>query len=166
MTDELRVGEGVVVSLDYTVRLEDGEVVDTSSGVEPLQYMQGYGQIISGLEKELSGMAIGDEKMVVVGPNEGYGERNPDAFQEVPREVFPPDMLLEPGTGLHVRDESGQVFEVQVAKADNDHVLLDFNHPLAGKTLYFDVKIAGLRPATAEEQEHGHVHGAGHGHEH
>ena len=166
MTDtKLTVADGLVVSLDYSLRLDDGgEVIDSSVGQEPLEFLQGRGQLIPGLERELYGMAVGDEKDVVVAPADGYGDFDPEAFQLVPRDVFPPDMSLTPGMGLHMRDRAGQVFEAYVAEVRPDGVLLDFNHPLAGKTLYFNVKIAGLRPATDEELAHGHVHGAGHEH--
>jgi FKBP-type peptidyl-prolyl cis-trans isomerase SlyD len=158
---ELTVADGLVVSLDYTLRLEDGDEIDTSRGQQPLEFLQGRGQIIGGLEQALYGMAVGDEKDVVVAPADGYGERDPDAFQEVPHEVFPPDMTLEPGMGLRMRDETGRVFETLVADVRSDSVLLDFNHPLAGETLHFEVKVSALRPATSEELAHGHVHGEG-----
>ncbi len=163
MTDtELTVADGLVVSLDYTLRFDEGgEVVDTSAGQEPLEFLQGQGQIIPGLEQALYGMAVGDEKDVTVVPADGYGDFNPEAFQVVPHDAFPPDMSLTPGMGLHMRDNSGQVFEVYVADVRPDGVLLDFNHPLAGKTLYFNVKIAGLRSATDEELTHGHAHSPG-----
>jgi FKBP-type peptidyl-prolyl cis-trans isomerase SlyD len=159
---DLMVSDGLVVSLDYTLRLEDSEdVVDSSTGSEPLQFVQGQGQIIPGLEQQLYGMGVGEEKDVVVSPTEGYGEADPEAYQMVPIDAFPSDMTVEPGMGLQLRDQSGQVFDAYVTEVRPDGVLLDFNHPLAGKTLRFNVKIAGLRPATAEEQAHGHVHSHG-----
>lgn len=164
---KLTVVDDLVVSLDYTLRLDDGEVIDTSTtdDREPLEFLQGRGQIIvPGLEQALYGMTVGDEKDVEVTPAEGYGEHDPHAYQETARDVFPPDMTLEPGMGLRMRDGSGQAFEVFVADVRPDSVLLDFNHPLAGETLYFHVKIAALRPATSEELSHGHPHSAEHGH--
>jgi FKBP-type peptidyl-prolyl cis-trans isomerase SlyD len=158
------VADGMVVSLDYTLRLDDGEVIDTSVDQDPLEFLQGQGEIVTGLEQALYGMAVGDEKDVVVTPDDGYGEQDPDAFQAVPRDIFPSDMTLTPGMGLHMRDNSGQVFEAYVADIRPDSVLLDFNHPLAGETLYFTVKISALRPATSEELAHGHVHTPGHDH--
>jgi FKBP-type peptidyl-prolyl cis-trans isomerase SlyD len=96
-----------------------------------------------------------------VAPADGYGETDPTAFEMVPRDVFPEDMHLVPGMGLSMRDSaSGERLEAFVAEIRPDGVLLDFNHPLAGETLYFHVKIAALRPATREELAHGHVHGA------
>ena len=165
MTDtKLTVANDMVVSLDYTLRLDDGEVIDSSEGRAPLEFVQGRGQIIPGLEEELYGMAAGDEKEVEVAPAKGYGERDPEALQLVPHDVFPPDMTLEPGMGLRMRDGSGQAFETYVAEVRPDGVLLDFNHPLAGETLYFHVKIAALRSATSEELAHGHPHSAEAGH--
>lgn len=161
---KLKVADDMVVSMDYVLRLDDGEVIETSESEAPLQFLQGRGQIIPGLEQVLYGMTVGEEMEVEVAPAEGYGERDPEAYQVVSRDVFPPDLALELGMGLHMRDETGQVFEVFVADIRPEGVLLDFNHPLAGETLYFQVKVAGLRPATSEELAHGHTHGAEHSH--
>jgi FKBP-type peptidyl-prolyl cis-trans isomerase SlyD len=159
MTDTvLKVADGMVVSLDYTLRLDDGQVIDSSDGREALQFLQGRGQIIPGLEQALYGMGVGEEKDVEVAPGDGYGETDPDAYQMVPHDIFPADMELSEGMGLRMRDEAGQPLEAYVADVSADGVLLDFNHPLAGETLYFHVKIAGLRSGTREELDHGHVH--------
>jgi FKBP-type peptidyl-prolyl cis-trans isomerase SlyD len=164
-TEKLAIADNMVVSMDYTLRLDDGQVVDSSEGREPLMFLHGRGQIIPGLEKELYGMKTGDAKKVAVSPTEGYGESDDDAFQLYPRDMFPDDMELTEGMGLHMRDtESGQVVEAYIYEIRDDGVVLDFNHPLAGETLYFDVKIADVRPATSEELAHGHAHGAGHTH--
>jgi FKBP-type peptidyl-prolyl cis-trans isomerase SlyD len=158
--DKLTVNDGLVVSLDYTLRLDDGEIIDSSADREPLEFLQGQGQIISGLEHALYGMAIDDQKDVEVAPAEGYGERDSDAVELVARDVFPPDLDLRPGIGLRMRDSSGQSMDAYVADVRPDGVLLDFNHPLAGETLFFQVKIAALRPATSDELAHGHLHDA------
>lgn len=159
MTDTmLKVADGMVVSLDYTLRLDDGQVIDSSNGREALQFLQGQGQIIPGLEQALYGMGVGEEKDVEIAPGDGYGETDPDAYQMVPHDLFPADMELSEGMGLRMRDEAGQPLEAYVADVSPDGVLLDFNHPLAGETLYFHVKIADLRPGTREELDHGHVH--------
>lgn len=164
-TENLTVADNMVVSMDYTLTLDSGEVVDSSDGREPLEFLHGRGQIIPGLEKELYGMTVGDVKKVAVTPAEGYGEADEDAFQAYPRDAFPDDMELTEGMALHMRDtESNQVIEAYIYEVRPDDVVLDFNHPLAGETLYFDVKIADLRPATSEELAHGHAHGAGHEH--
>ncbi len=157
--DALKVADDLVVSMHYTLTLDDGEVVDSSVKGDPLQFLQGFGQIIPGLEKELYGMAIGDNKKVVVAAVDGYGEIDPDAFQVVPRSIFPEELDLEEGMGLRMRDQaSGQLIETYVAEIRADEVLLDFNHPLAGEVLTFDIEITGLRAASDEELAHGHVH--------
>lgn len=156
---KLTVADGMVVSLDYTLRLDDGQVIDSSDGREAFQFLQGRGQIIPGLEQALYGMAVGEEKEVEVGPADGYGETDPGAYQRVPHDIFPPNMELTEGTELHLKDQSGRAIEAYVSEISPEGVLLDFNHPLAGETLYFQVKIADLRPGTSEELAHGHVHG-------
>ncbi|HEY83892.1 MAG TPA: peptidylprolyl isomerase [Chloroflexi bacterium] len=165
MTKELLVADGVVVSLNYTLRLDSDEVVDSSGDQDPLMFLQGVGQIIPGLERELLGMAVGDEKSVSVAPADAYGELNPEAFESVSRDLFPADMELAEGVELHLQDPDGGIAAAIVAEIHPDSVLLDFNHPLAGETLNFDVKVADLRPATEEEIAHGHAHDPrGHGH--
>jgi FKBP-type peptidyl-prolyl cis-trans isomerase SlyD len=158
------VADGMVVSLEYTLRLDDGQVIDSTEDHPALEFLQGVGQIIPGLEQELYGMSIGDGKKVTVTPEDGYGVKNPEAVQTVPKNVFPNDMELTPGQGLHLRDEQNNVFTAYVVDIQPDAVVLDMNHPLAGQTLNFDVKVAGLRQATPEELDHGHVHGEGHPH--
>jgi FKBP-type peptidyl-prolyl cis-trans isomerase SlyD len=158
MTDKQAVVDDLVVSLDYTLRLDDGEVIDTSANGEPLEFLQGHDQIIPGLQQALYGMIIGEEKDVVVPPAQGYGEVDPNAFQMMPLDAFPPDISLEPGMALELLTESGEPLLAFVAEVRSDNVLLDLNHPLAGKMLHFKAKIAGLRPATSEELAHGHAH--------
>jgi FKBP-type peptidyl-prolyl cis-trans isomerase SlyD len=161
---KLTVIDGLVVGLDYTLRLDDGEIIDSSTGQEQLEFLQGRGQIIPGLEQALYGMAVEDEKDVVVAPADGYGEQDPDAFELVARDVFPSDLDLKPGMGLRMLDDSGRALEAYVVEVRPEEVVLDLNHPLAGETLHFHVKIAALRPATSEELAHGHVHEADDGH--
>jgi FKBP-type peptidyl-prolyl cis-trans isomerase SlyD len=155
----LRVADDMVVSLHYTLRLDDGEVIDSSSSQEPLAYLQGHGQIISGLEQELYGLVVGDVKNVIVAPSDGYGEVDQEAFQLVSHDLFPDDMSLEEGMGLRMRDvNTGQPVEATITEIRQDGVMLDLNHPLAGETLHFRVKIEALRQATKEELSHGHAH--------
>ncbi|HTP03391.1 MAG TPA: peptidylprolyl isomerase [Anaerolineales bacterium] len=162
MPDALKVDDGNVVSMHYTLHV-DGEMVDTSEGGEPLEFIQGMGHIVPGLEHELYNMKIGDTKSVVVAPKDGYGETDETAFMDVPREAFPKDVPLEQGTELELRDQAGNPAYARIDDVSEENVRLDMNHPLAGKELHFDVKIAGLRPATGEEVSHGHVHnGDGH----
>ncbi len=163
MSNLMKVQDGCVVSMDYTLHV-DGELVDTSSGRAPLEFLQGAGNIIPGLEDELYEMAVGESKKVVVAPVDGYGEFDSEAVVEVPREEFPPEIPLEVGVELQVTDESGNPMLARITAVTDDLVVLDFNHPLAGKELHFDVKIVGLRDATDEEMEHGHAHDEEHHH--
>ena len=159
------VQNDVVVSMEYTLHV-DGEKIDSSEGQDPLQFLAGYGNIISGLEREMIGMKVGDSKDVVIQPGDAYGEFDEQAFMEVPRGEFPKDMPLDEGLELTVRDDSGQSRYARVDAIEGDHVTLNFNHPLAGDELHFNVKIVGLREPTAEELEHGHVHQEGSHHHH
>jgi FKBP-type peptidyl-prolyl cis-trans isomerase SlyD len=135
----MAIAEGSKVSINYTLTV-DGVVIDSSDGGDPLTYTQGSGEIIPGLEAALAGLGVGDKKSVVVGPAEGYGERNPQATQKIPRTSFKDDKGLE--VGLLVSGKSGdQEFQAMVAEVDAEHVTLDFNHPLAGKTLHFEIEI-------------------------
>ncbi len=162
---ELTVADDLVVSLDYTARLSDGEIIATTrtKDREAVEFLQGRGQIFPPVEQSLYGMAVGDEKDVMVTPAEGYGERNPEAVVLVPHDRFPPDMTPKLGMRLGVEDSSGQPFEAYVTGIRPDGVLLDFNHPLAGQTLYFEVTVSALRPATSEELAHGHPDSEEHG---
>jgi FKBP-type peptidyl-prolyl cis-trans isomerase SlyD len=164
-TEHLKVEDGRVVTLAYTLKV-DGKVVDTSEGPdgEPIQFIQGSGQIIPGLEKALYGLSVGDHKEVEVPPEEGYGERDPEAHTEMDRSEFPKNVPLKPGVELQLTDEGGQVFEARIESVEGETVHLDFNHPLAGKTLNFAVQVVALRDASPSELEHGHVHGAEHEH--
>jgi FKBP-type peptidyl-prolyl cis-trans isomerase SlyD len=109
-------------------------------------------------------MAVDEQKDVVVAPAEGYGEQDPDAFELVDRDVFPADLDLQAGNGLRMRDTAGRAVTAYVAEVRPDGVLLDLNHPLAGETLYFQLRISALRPATSEELAHGHIHDVDDGH--
>jgi len=157
------VQDGVVVSMEYTLHV-DGEQLDSSEGQGPLQFLAGYGNIIPGLENELMGMKVGDSKGVVVQPEDGYGEFDEEAFMNVPKKDFPKDMPLEVDAELTVRDDDGNARYARVESIEGDTVRLDFNHPLAGAELHFNVKVVSLREPTDEELEHGHVHEGGHHH--
>ncbi len=157
------VQNGLVVSMDYKLTV-DGEALDSSEGAGPLQFLAGHNNIVVGLEREMLGMKIGESKDVVVSPEDGYGEFDDEAFMEVPRSEFPADMELEEGMELHVTDEDDQHQMAFVESFDDSAVRLDFNHPLAGAELHFNVKVIALRDPTAEELDHGHVHEEGHNH--
>jgi FKBP-type peptidyl-prolyl cis-trans isomerase SlyD len=161
-----QVDDDLVVSLSYTLRDDEGAVIDSAGDDDPLEFIQGHGQIIAGLEEELYGMAVGAEKSVVIAPEDGYGLYDPEATDVTPIDMFPADFDLEEGMLLELHDEeSGEMVEAYVSEIRDNEVVLDFNHPLAGQTLHFDVKIVDLRPATEEELDHGHVHSA-HAHSH
>ena len=157
------VQNDVVVSMEYTLHV-DGEKIDSSEGQDPLQFLAGHGNIISGLEQEMIGMKVGESKDVTIQPADAYGEFDDQAFMEVPRDQFPQDMPLEEGLELTVRDDSGQSRYARVDGIEGNNVTLNFNHPLAGDELHFNIKVVGLREPTAEELEHGHVHQDGHHH--
>ena len=163
MSDLSVVQDGQVVSMDYTLHV-DGELLDTSEKEGPLEFLQGHSNIIPGLERELYGMKIGDSKKVTVSPQDGYGELDPSAFMDVPRADFPTEIPLENGLELHVTDKDGHDRAAYIDHFDGNSVRLDFNHPLAGAELHFDIKIVGLRPATTEELDHGHAHSHEHHH--
>ncbi len=160
----MKTAANMVVSFHYTLKDDEGEVLDSSSGREPLTYLHGHGNIIPGLEKALEGTTVGHRSHVAVGAAEGYGETNPDLVFEAPREQFPSDMKLEAGTRVYAEGPEGPVSFTVVRLTDSGAVL-DGNHPLAGKDLHFDVEVVEIRPATTEELAHGHVHGEG-GHHH
>lgn len=157
------VQDGLVVSIEYTLSV-DGEELDSSTDAGPLQFLAGFDNIVPGLEREMVGMKIGESKDVVVLPEDGYGEFDEEAFMEVPRSEFPSDMELETGLELNVTDEDGQ-HQLAFVESFNDKIVrLDFNHPLAGAELHFNVKVVALREPTKEELDHGHVHEEGHHH--
>jgi FKBP-type peptidyl-prolyl cis-trans isomerase SlyD len=163
MSEELKVNDGHVVSMEYTLKV-DNEVTDTSEGREPLEYVHGAGNIIPGLEREMVGMALGESKDVVVAAADGYGEEDDKAFMDVPKAQFPEEIPMKVGTEIQVQNQQGQPMYARIEQIEGENVRLNFNHPLAGKELHFAVKVVGLREATAEEKEHGHVHGPGHQH--
>jgi FKBP-type peptidyl-prolyl cis-trans isomerase 2 len=136
------VSNGKVISLEYTLKLEDGQVVDTNVGEDPLTYTHGANQIIRGVEAAVEGMEVGQAKQAIVPPTQGYGNPDPNAFHEVPKEKVPQEIKV--GTQLHGKDASGREIRPIVSAIKDETVLLDFNHPLAGKTLYFDLKVVNI----------------------
>jgi FKBP-type peptidyl-prolyl cis-trans isomerase SlyD len=163
--NNLSVADNVVVSLDYVLTIDENHEIERSEKDAPLEYLHGFNNIIPGLENELNGMKIGDEKDVIVEPSQGYGNLDPEGITEYLRNSFPKELKLVVGEPIMMRDsESGDRFQAFVKEIRSDVVLLDFNHPLAGETLHFHVRIAGLREPTSEELAHGHVHQPGHGH--
>jgi FKBP-type peptidyl-prolyl cis-trans isomerase SlyD len=156
-----------VVGLHYTLKNDKGDVLDSSDGGEPLLYLHGHDNIVPGLERKLTGRALGDKLDVVVQPADGYGVRDPRGEQKVPRSAFPKDVKLEKGMQLAMRDPSGKVVPLWIARVEKNEVHVDLNHPLAGEVLHFAVEVVSIRAATKEELSHGHPHGPdGHGHHH
>lgn len=161
---ELKVADDMVVSMAYVLEV-DGEELDRADEDDPMLFLQGHGNIIPGLEQAIYGMGIGDSKDVKVEPADAYGELDPENRDIIPRDILPVDYDPLVGDPLELRDtESGEVFQVYVAELDDDNLTVDFNHPLAGETLNFQVTIIDLRPASSEELAHGHVHAHGHHH--
>jgi FKBP-type peptidyl-prolyl cis-trans isomerase SlyD len=160
----MEISDRKVVSIHYTLTNNDGDVLDTSRGDEPLAYIHGAGNIIAGLENALAGKRAGDRLNVTVEPEQGYGLHDAAMVQRVPRSAFEGIDTIEPGMQFHAETADG-LHTVMVVDVDEDTVVVDGNHPMAGKTLNFDVEIAGVREATTDELDHGHVHGsAGHHH--
>lgn len=142
--DEMTIQKGSQVSFDYTLTV-DGEVIDSSQGKEPFQYTHGEGKIIPGLSRQLEGLKVGDEKRIEIPPEEAYGAVNPKAFQEVARTQLPPDIEPKVGMQLQVGSSGGKIMIVKIAEVKGDTIVIDFNHPLAGKTLIFQVKIVSIK---------------------
>lgn len=154
----MKIANNCVVSFHYTLTDEDGQTLDSSDGREPLAYLHGHNGIIPGLENELTGKGQGDSLQVVVQPQDGYGEFNPQLLQQVPREAFQGVESIEPGMQFQAQGEGGQAQMVVVREVTDEAVLVDGNHPLAGQVLNFDVTIESVREASEEEIAHGHVH--------
>lgn len=160
----MQIAEDKVVAIDYTLTDDQGQVLDTSEGESPLHYLHGAQNIIPGLENALGGKLPGDALKVTILPDEGYGERNDELMQAVPRSDFEDVDDLALGMQFRVADDEGEAI-VTVVKIEDETVTIDGNHPLAGVTLNFDVTVREVRDASEEELAHGHVHGPG-GHAH
>jgi FKBP-type peptidyl-prolyl cis-trans isomerase SlyD len=146
-----------IVSIQYNATDETGVVVDSNTEFEPLEYLHGHGNILETLENALSGLQIAEEKKITLAPGEAYGEFNPELVFEVNREQFP-EGAEQVQLGTMVQSSDG--LELIVTDIDGDKIVLDGNHPLAGRTLHFSVTIKNIRQPTAEELSHGHVHDA------
>ncbi len=153
-----------IVTIHYTLKDDDGAVLDSSAGADPLTYIQGHGNLVAGLEKALEGRQSGNTLTVVVAPAEGYGTRDQALVRRVPKRTLQGAGDIKKGMQFQARTEDGMRLFTVTAVA-GDMVTLDGNHPLADQTLHFDIEVVDVREATAEELEHGHVHGPG-GHHH
>lgn len=153
----MKITKNSVVSIHYTLTNDAGEVLDSSSGRDPLKYLQGSGNIIIGLEEALEGKSKGHHEKVTIAPEKAYGVKDDALIQQVPRTHFDPKQPIEPGMQFRAQTEAGPVV-VTVTKVDDQLVTLDANHPLAGVTLHFDVEVTDVAAASDEEIAHGHVH--------
>jgi FKBP-type peptidyl-prolyl cis-trans isomerase SlyD len=161
----MTITQNSAVSFHYTLTDDQGQQIDSSAGQEPLAYLHGAGNIIPGLEKALEGKSAGDQLQVEVSAEEGYGPVQQELIQDVPREAFQGVETIEVGMQFEAQTGQGGAVPVTVTAVTDETVTVDGNHPLAGKALNFDVTIADVREASAEELEHGHIHGPG-GHNH
>jgi len=156
----MQVADNTAVSIHYTLTNDEGEVLDSSIGDEALVFLQGSGNIISGLEKAMVGKVAGDKFNVRIAAEEAYGELMDDMIQVISRDMFEGVDDIEVGMQFHA-DVSFGTGVVTVVSIDEENVTIDGNHPLAGVALTFDVEVIDVRAATEEEATHGHIHGAG-----
>ena len=160
----MQIAADSVVLIHYTLKDDDGKVLDSSAGGEPLAYIQGHGNLVVGLEKALEGKRDGDTLAVVIEPADGYGRRDEALIKRLPKRALQGSGEIKKGMQFQAQTEQGVRLFTVTALA-GDMVTLDGNHPLADQRLHFEVKVVEVREATSEELEHGHVHGAG-GHHH
>ena len=165
----MKIAKDTAVSIHYHLTDDDGDVIDSSRGKEPLAYLHGHGNLVPGVEKALDGQGAGAKLQTVVTPEEGYGSRDPELDVAIDLELFPEDVRpeLQPGMmfqGEHPT-EGEQSVHYTIVEVLEDRVHATGNHQLAGVTLHFDIEVIDVRAATAEELSHGHIHGPG-GHDH
>ncbi len=154
----MKISKDTVVAIDYTSRNQNGNVVDTSEGRQPLVYLHGYKQIVPGVETAIEGLDAGASMNLWVGPQDAYGERDPNAVLVLPRSAFPTGETVEAGSMFRAFRPDGKPIIFSVIDVTGDMVVVDANHPLAGQTLQIDVQVVSVREATDEEREHQHVH--------
>jgi FKBP-type peptidyl-prolyl cis-trans isomerase SlyD len=155
------IKKGKVVEMHYSLKNNAGELIDSSEKKDPMPFLQGYGNIIPGLESALEGKKVGDELKISVEAKDAYGDVKPEAVQEIPKTALEGIEDLKVGMELKSQDEQGNAYIVRVEEIKDGSVLINGNHPLAGQTLHFVVKIESIREATEEELKHGHVHSEG-----
>jgi len=160
----MNIAKDHVVQFHYTLKDESGAEVESSRGGQPMAYLHGHRNIIPGLEQALEGKAAGEKLTVTVPPEQGYGQRRDGAVQRVPLKHLQGAKVWKPGMVAVVQTKQGPL-QVTVVKVGRFNADVDFNHPMAGKTLTFDVEVVDVRAGTPEEVAHGHVHGEG-GHHH
>lgn len=160
MVGVMKIASDTVATIEYTVRNETGDVID-ESGDQPMAYLHGHRQIISGLEKVLEGLTPGEKTEAVIAPEEAYGPRDEGKVVKVERKQLPADIDPEVGMVLGATGPDGNTIPVWVIGLEHEHVVLDGNHPLAGRSLSFEATVKEVREATPEELQHGHAHGEG-----
>ncbi len=156
----MKISDKKVVGIHYILKDDNGEIIDSSEGQSPLVYIQGSGNVISGLEQALINKEAGDKLHVVINPEDAYGLRDENLVQSVPLSNFQNQNDVKEGIQYRVETSDGMRVAT-VTKIENETVTIDMNHPLADEVLHFDVEITEIREATEEELSHGHVHGAG-----
>ncbi len=161
----MKIKKHAVVTIDYELKDDDGNIIDTSAGGDSMHYLHGTHTIIEDLEKALEGKKAGGSLSLTISPEEGYGVRDDSMIQSVAKDMFEDQSLVKVGEQFVAQDPSGENLTVTISKVTDDKVIIDGNHPLAGKNLNFELEIKEVREATQEEVDHGHVHGPG-GHHH
>jgi FKBP-type peptidyl-prolyl cis-trans isomerase SlyD len=156
----MQITNNTAVSIHYKLTNDSGEEIDSTDGGEPLLYLHGHNNIISGLEKALHSRDVGDKFNVRVEAGDAYGEFSEDMIQVVSREMFDGIDQIEVGMQFHAAVNSGEGV-ITVIKIDGDDITIDGNHPMAGQALNFDIEVVNVRLATKDEISHGHIHGAG-----
>ena len=161
----MAIEQNKVVTMNFTLKDDEGNLLDSTEKGGPFSYISGKNMVLPKLEEALSGMLIGSKKNIKLEAKDGYGDYNDDAIQVVGKENFPEDIVLEVGMEYMASSPDGVKMPFTISNVDGEEITIDFNHPLAGKNLNFDIELLNVRDATAEELSHGHVHGAG-GHHH
>lgn len=157
----LMIGQNSVVSMHYTLKNGDGDVMDSSEGKSPMVYLHGANNLIPGLESELTGKTTGASFNAVIPPEQAYGEFNEELIQVISKSMFQGVDSIEVGMSFIAQGEGGAQRQVRVTAVEGEDITIDANHPLAGQTLHFDVEVVDVREATPQEIEHGHVHADG-----
>ncbi len=160
----LLIGANSVVAIHYTLKNDDGEVLDSSAGSSPLVYLHGAQNIIAGLENELQGKSAGAKFSIAIPPELGYGVSRPELVQVIKKDMCEDADTIQVGMSFVAQGEGGRQQQVRVTAVIGDEVTIDANHPMAGMTLHFAVEVVEIRDATRQELAHGHVHQHGHDH--
>jgi len=157
----MAIGINKVVTLNFTLRDQHGNILDSTEGEEPFSFLSGHQNILPKLESEIDSMLIGSKRTITIKAADAYGEYNDEIVQVVGKEEFPEEFLLEVGMQYIASAPDGTKMPFTISEVRDEDIVIDFNHPLAGKDLTFDVELLNVRDATSEEISHGHVHGVG-----